>query len=261
MSTGPLPNLVLEGRGSALSRQRLHFFPGCDGCRPFFYVLINKNACSGFKQFFHEHSPHHDCRPGEGAGEYMRRRHAAQWDDERRTGCPTFVIVRDPADRIASCFIDRLVRLGGQGGGRRLARSIELVVGSDVSQMTFRDFVLGYVLAPGPRPLDPHVRPQIDHLPPGPLRLIELSRIDGYFSVIPGFGRLAACLRDHHNSSSSLAAVPGSPTQPVAELHERWLRLKVLPSPDSLLTAELQEQISGHFADDLWLVDRARQEP
>ena len=37
------PSLVLQDCAPDFSRQGLFFFSGCDGCRPFFYLLIKKS--------------------------------------------------------------------------------------------------------------------------------------------------------------------------------------------------------------------------
>jgi len=249
-----MPNFVFQGCDSDFSRQRLFFFPGCDGCCPFFYVLINKNASTGFKSFFRDHSPHLDRRTEEDPGNFMRRCHLADWRDLRRADFPTFVVVRDPSDRIASCFIDRLVRLGGEGGGRGLSHDIIHSLAVAPTEMTFRDFVLNYVLASKPSNLNPHVRPQSHHLPPGPLRLIYLSKLDSYLSALPGFDLLAFFLRDHRNQTSEFVTVHASANQKVAELHELFLTQAVLPAPDSLLSDDLSTEIAKIFAHDAALV-------
>ena len=259
MPANTSPNFVFRGCDSDFSRQRLFFFPGCDGCRPFFYVLINKNACTGFKRFFRDHSPHLNRRTEEGPGDFMRRCHLADYRDLRRADYQTFVVVRDPADRIASCFIDRLVRLGGEGGGSRLSQSIIHSLAVAPAEMTFRDFVLNYVLAAKPSSLDPHVRPQSHHLPPGPLRLIHQSKLDSYLSDLPGFDLLASFLRDHRNRSSRFVTVDASQHQTVAELHELWLQRAVLPSKASLFNADLRNEIARIFAPDAALVALALQ--
>ena len=248
------PNFVFQGCDSDFSRKRLFFFPGCDRCCPFFYVLINKNACTGFKSFFREHSPHLDRRIEEDSGNFMRRCHLADWRDLRRADFPTFVVVRDPSDRIASCFIDRLVRLGGEGGGRGLSQDIFHSLAVAPTEMTFRDFVLNYVLASKPSSLNPHVRPQSHHLPPGSLRLIYLSKLDSYLSALTGFDLLASFLRDHRNRTSEFVTIHASPNQKVAELHELFLTQAVLPSPDSLLSDDLRTEIAKTFAHDAALV-------
>jgi len=189
----------------------------------------------------------------------MRRCHLADYRDLHRTDYPTFVVIRDPSDRIASCFIDRLIRLGGEGGGRGLSRSIVQSLAVAPSEMTFRDFVLNYVLAAKPSSLDPHVRPQSHHLPPGPLRLIHQSKLDSYLSDLPGFDLLASFLRDQHNRSSGFVTVHASQNQTVAELHELWLQHAVLPLKASLLNADLRNEIAKIFAPDAGIVALALQ--
>jgi hypothetical protein len=125
--------------------------------------------------------------------------------------------------------------------------------------MTFRDFVLNYVLAGKPSTLDPHVRPQSHHLPPGPLRLIHQSKLDSYLSDLPGFDLLASFLRDQHNRSSGFVTVHASQNQTVAELHELWLQQAVLPSKASLLNADLRNEIAKIFAPDAGIVALALQ--
>lgn len=63
-----MPNFVFQGCDSDFRRQRLFSFPGCDGCCPFFYVLINKNACTGFNpsQLIAKHE-HYRASPFESA--------------------------------------------------------------------------------------------------------------------------------------------------------------------------------------------------
>jgi len=249
-----MPNFVFQGCDSDFCRQRLFFFLGCDGCCPFFYVLINKNASTGFKRFFCDHSPHLDRRTEEAPGEFMRRCHPADWRDQRRADFPTFVVVRDPSDRIASCFIDRLVPFGGEGGGRGLSQDIIHSLAVAPSEMTFRDFVLNYVLASKPSSLNSHVRPQSHHLPHGPLRLIHLPKLDSYLSALPGFDLLASFLRDHRNRTSGFVTAHASQNQTVAELNELWLQQAVLPSPDSLLSDDLRTEIAKIFSHDAALV-------
>ena len=189
----------------------------------------------------------------------MRRCHPAEWRDLRRADYPTFVVVRDPSDRIASYFIDKLVCLGGEGGGRGLSRDIIHSLAVAPAEMTFREFVLNYVVGSTLSGLNPHLRPQSDHLPPGPLRLIELSKLDSYLSDLPGFDLLASFLRDHRNSTSRFVTVHASPNQKVVGLHELWLRQAVLPSPASLLSADLRNEIARIFAPDAAIVALALQ--
>lgn len=114
----------------------------------------------------------------EGIGQFMRRLHRAEWDDSKRNLYPTFAVMREPADRVASCFVDRIVRLYGQRGGLHLARSVEALLAVALPKMTFRKFVLDYVLATPSAQLDSHIRSQSEHLPPGPLCLIALSSLN-----------------------------------------------------------------------------------
>jgi len=258
IDTNLQPNLALQGCSSSFSRERLHFFSGCNGCRPFFYVLINKNACTGFKRFFAAYSPcRQDRKIDEGVGQFMRRLHRVDWDDPRRNLHPTFAVLREPADRITSCFVDRIVRLFGQKGNVHLARSVEKLLAVALPDVTFRKFVVDYALAGDSPQLDPHIRPQSEHLPPGPLRLVALSSLDSYLANLNGFDLLADILRNRYNGLSQLKRFPSSPDETVFNLYQLWNKKALLPSINSLLTMDLREQIMHGFQSDHALAELA----
>jgi len=165
-------------------RKNLFFLDPGGGRQPFFYVLINKNGCSAFKRLFLELSPVLRTLPAGsakftlGAGDAMRRFHAAEACDPRRDAHATLCVVRDPWARLVSAFTDKLVRLGGKGGAESFARAIYTATGVDAMGLSIRTLVDKYV-RPRITDLDPHLSPQALLVPPGPVALVPLQDLHG----------------------------------------------------------------------------------
>lgn len=165
----------------------------------------------------------------------------------------TFVILRDPFARLASCFLDKIVAKAFPAQQLKQLANMQI----ELDDITFAEFV-NQLADPSTRAGNMHWRPQVDFL--------VYDRYDSYFSF-ENLGAMAAVIEDRAGlkivDARSLTAhgVDRYDLMPESTDHSRTpvkeiARLKqdgVCPHPRSLYTKTIIEQISDFYADDIKL--------
>jgi hypothetical protein len=165
----------------------------------------------------------------------------------------TFVILRDPFARLASCFLDKIV------SHARPARQLKKLVGRDLNldEITFSDFV-NYLDSTSVRSGNMHWRPQTEFL--------VYDRYDDYFAV-EDFATVATAIRDR----AGLELIDARPltahgldryrllspsidhsSTPVREI-VRLMCDGDCPDPRSLFTPPIAELVAHLYANDIRL--------
>jgi hypothetical protein len=165
----------------------------------------------------------------------------------------TFVILRDPFARLASCFLDKIVSQAPSA--RRLPELLQRDL--DLDEITFADFV-NCLDDAAVRGGNMHWRPQTDFL--------VYDRYDDYFAV-EDFAAAAATIRDraglevvdarpltehgldHYRLLSADLDHSRTPAREIARLK----RAGNCPDPRSLFTQPIAESVARLYADDVQL--------
>lgn len=163
----------------------------------------------------------------------------------------TFVILRDPLARLASCFLDRIVSKGVPA--RRLWDLVKPE--HDLDDLTFAEFV-DYLEDPSVRAHNMHWRPQADFL--------VYDRYDDYFAV-ENLGSCAALIAER----AGIEIVDARPLTahgldryrllPASLDHSRIPLRKIArlkqggecPDPRSLYTPAIADAVARLYADDI----------
>lgn len=216
------------------------------------YTFIPKNACSTMRLSL---AIANCCIPNASGFEWIHKNNdtfRADLEDLVRAAY-TFVILRDPFARLASCFLDKIV-----SQGRPALQLRELVERDlDLDEITFADFV-NFLDNAAVREANMHWRPQTDFL--------VYDRYDDYFAV-ENFAAAATAINaragleivdarpltvhglDHYRLSS--AEIDHSRT-PVSEI-ARLKRDGSCPHPLSLFTHRIVELVADLYAEDIQL--------
>jgi hypothetical protein len=216
------------------------------------YSFIPKNACSTMRLSL---AIANGCIADPSRVEWIHENNdtfRAKLDDLVRASY-TFVILRDPFARLASCFLDKIV------SQKRPAQRLRELIGPELNLdiITFADFVQ-CLIHPDVLRANIHWRPQGDFL--------VYDRYDDYFAV-ENFAAVAPVIRDR----AGIKVVDARPLTahgldryrllPSDNDHSRTsvaeiARLKQrgdCPHPRSLYTRSVTETVAHLFADDLQL--------
>ncbi len=230
-------------------RLRAHFTADIAGTTITF-CYVRKNACSAFKRLILDHAGY----DGEWRGSigYLVRNCSARSLAEARSAQWRIFVYRDPFERVASLFRNKLIM---QDGAVDFLRSYSKVTGSDPAEASFSSLVKDYLTG---RRLDPHAHSQASHLLPISYNCV--STPETLFTDMRGiFGDELAhryFARPSNPSSARLFDHPSSDT-PVRLLRERFAASGELPSVEALRTAELETLVRRIYRDD-YLLDPAR---
>jgi hypothetical protein len=216
------------------------------------YTYIPKNACSTMRLSL---AIANGCIADASRIEWIHENNDTFRADLRDLVCAiyTFVVLRDPFARLASCFLDKIV-----SQKRPAQRLRELAMsGLNLDTITFADFV-DFLCEPAVLAGNIHWRPQTDFL--------VYEHYDDYFSV-ENFAAAAAAIRVR----AGLEVVDARPltahgldrycllpaqadhsTTPVQEI-ARLKRHGDCPDPRSLYTPSLVDTVARLYAADLLL--------
>lgn len=175
---------------------------------------------------------------------------------------PLLAVVRDPAERLRSAFIDKFVRPGASElmpAARELIEdcSRERVSASSDNDesLTFRQFV-EYVGHADPDHLDAHWRPQTAFLRGSRVdTLIPLDRLSTHLDgLAASLGRPDVRAQPESVTRKEPVTLEGPADVPASELHARNLR----PPLAQLADADVLRVIQERFAEDAALFARAQ---
>lgn len=216
------------------------------------YTFIPKNACSTMRLSL----AIANCCIADASGfEWIHENNdtfRADLDDLVRAGY-TFVILRDPFARLASCFLDKIV---SQAPSARRLR--ELVEGDlDLDEITFADFI-NFLDDAAVRGGNMHWRPQTDFL--------VYDRYDDYFAV-ENFTVAAKAIKDraglevvdarplteHGLDRYHLLSADLDHSRTPANGIARLQRDGDCPDPRSLFTRPIVDSVARLYADDIRL--------
>jgi hypothetical protein len=240
-------NLRLNRRHQAAAAHALQIY----GSRAI-YTFIPKNACSTMRLSL---AIANCCIVDATDFEWIHDNHEtfrADFGDLGRARY-TFVILRDPFARLASCFLDKIVSQA------RPARQLRELVKPDLDldEISFTDFV-GFLNDAAVREANMHWRPQTDFL--------VYERYDDYFAV-ESFAEAAAAIKDR----AGLEVVDARPLTahgldryrllPADVDHSRTPVREIAglkrqgdcPDPRSLYTPSTIDSVGRLYADDMRL--------
>jgi hypothetical protein len=163
-------------------------------------------------------------------------------------------VYRDPFDRIASLYINKLVQ---RHNGEDLAQNYRELTGQNPQQASFESFITIYAGLENRR-LDPHLKPQRRHLLPIlyehaiPIHDLErrMGTLIGREKAAKYFGRAVNATRNASSYSEELIE-----TQAADDLHTHYHESGILPAKSALLTPALKERIAKIYAEDLIFAD------
>ena len=214
------------------------------------YTFIPKNACSTMRLSL---AVENGCIDGPSGIDWI---HENNWTfraslEDLILACYTFVILRDPFARLASCFLDKIVGRHGP------ARGIRDLVGPDLDldAITFADFVR-FMEDPVIRAGNMHWRPQTDFL--------VYENYDDYFAL-ENFATAGATITartgmeildarsltlhglDRYRLLPREEDHAHTPARVIAELRSRGL----CPDPKSLFTPSIARAAASCFSADI----------
>lgn len=220
------------------------------------YAYIRKNACTAFKNLIiasTEHEPFFDARgnPINFLNEFHREQSFISLEN-----CDYRLFVyRDPTERIASLFTNKLVM---NKDNDDLLDNIRHITERDPWEFSFEDFIDKYIgLGPNSAAFDPHIWSQASHLYPIkythaiPMaylyntlyKIIGESEANRFFAkkVNVSDGEIDALMRETY-------------LFPVGELHREWKKTGRRPSLKSLVSENIHERVKALYADDYRLI-------
>jgi hypothetical protein len=241
------------GRGAALPGHFVFEAAGTTG-----YCYIRKNACSAVRRMILDTSPHAP-RPDEPPIRFLGRCH--RLDPAGVAACARMIfIVRDPLERAASGYLQQVVKRLHEPYPV-LADSIAAVTGRPRDELSFEDFVTGYLGTRDFGRINVHFLPQVDHLAPLLYtHVLQVATLAGDAAEV--FGPAIAG-RYFAQPVNDLAPVSVDPVreawrQPAAALRARFDASGVLPRKADLLAPETAGPLAEIYAADVALLARYR---
>ena len=126
------------------------------------YCYVRKNACSAFKQFIVRTSPFaKHVEDFASPIKFFLEFHSASLADVAAAD-HSILIVREPAERINSAYLNKFVK---KGGHENVAESYRCLAGVDTDKASLLDVINDYLRFPLVD-LDSHFWPQTAHLAP-----------------------------------------------------------------------------------------------
>jgi len=176
---------------------------------------------------------------------------------------PLTVLIRHPAERLVSCYIDKFVNpVAKQRNFEPFVRphiqraQQALGIAPDLQRsLRFSEFVSYVASSPAWR-LDAHWRPQADFLGGRMRDGTTLVRSDnfGYFAEVFGF----ETANSRHNASSGKRFKPGEPvTGEFADMHPSEMDLDAIASYNQFFDADLMDTVNALYLEDKMLFDKA----
>ena len=226
---------------------------GCSAIKRWYIAMVDPGALADPALDVHLHA----------ARSLALSRRPREEADSILNACPLVAVVRDPAERLRSAFIDKIVR---PGPGELIPAATELIAdchrqrgevvarGEDRRTITFRQFV-EYVVHAHPEHLDTHWRAQSEFLRGQRVdTLIPIERLSTTLDAIAArLGRSDVRAAVESVTRKERAAVEGLADLPAGELHARNLRPPLTELADERITS----MIRSRLAEDVDLYARA----
>jgi hypothetical protein len=231
---------------------RTHFSFVVGGDR-FCFAYIRKNACSALKRFVIETSPHRDRRSEHRSDfQFLRKFHAAHLRTPRGP-YKSFFVYRDPFERIASLYLDKLV-LGR--GSADIVRDVAQKSGRDPLSLSFQDFVQEYLSKHYPA-VDVHCLRQVEHLLPIVYdRAIPIADLKASIADLVGHDVAREHFGEAINSNPDRVETGDVSHVTAGELRETYLSAQTLPSYRSLMNESIRLVLDDLYQEDRLLVER-----
>lgn len=245
-----------NNRGASEPGRAVHFLFEVNGVT-YLYAYIRKNGCSAFKAMLYGESEglaqKTDC--GTLNIDNIIAQNGVREFDEVPSGVKPIFVFRDPVKRVCSIFKNKFIALKEE---EDIVKSVAKLLERNVGDVTFRDFVEGYLRNP-PAIIDPHCWTQKSHL--FPITYSYAIDIEFLFSVIRllmGQAVAESYFSKKVNSSScgeSKCKLGYSVADtPLDLLIKNYRRDNVMPTDDLLLTDDLRECIVGLYEEDYKMI-------
>jgi sulfotransferase famil protein len=220
------------------------------------YCYIRKNACSVFTRLILDLAP--GLRPeGEKALRFMTRHHRLDYAGIADCAHVVFVI-RDPFERLVSGFVQQVVNRA-LGPYPELEGSVRALTGKTRAELSFADFVEGYLGSEDFARINVHFTPQVAHL--APIRYTAVLHDRSLAAdAVHVFGPAIAgrYFQKPVNATGQIARHrdPDAAVMPAGELRRRLDATGSLPDRADLLTPPLAAQLARIYAADVALFAR-----
>lgn len=222
----------------------------------FIFCTIPKNAHRTVKRFLLDAaSIHHLDTPDVDLHKLCEReiglvRYPVEMRAELLASLPVFTVLRDPFERIASAFADRVVRPERREPNLPMYEWVHGPgCGYDLG-ISFREFI-GYINVHADDVLDHHWRPQAAFLRGVDVEVLgDISYLHSALSIMARRFDIETPVPEDRPRAAAQAWVGEALTDiPSGELRKRG----ILPPADALYTPELRRAVSGRYASDLRL--------
>ena len=232
------------------SAGRTHFSFTLNGV-DYAFAYIRKNGCSAVTRMIAELSPRaKKIANFPNRYDFLRKHHKTP--PAGRCGEPTFFFVyRDPIERLASLYVNKLVVRSGNAG---VIRDVASKLGGDPYDLTFDDFALAYVCAHHPD-VDKHCLAQSAHLRPvGYAAAIPLSDLRGGAGRLFGAETADRFFSQKHNPNPGNAVLDDARDMPAGRLSEIFRAEGVTPGYRALVGPDTEAAIRNVYADDYAMI-------
>lgn len=227
--------------------------------RSIVYTYIRKNGCSAFKKWLRDSRGYETSKRETSE---MSSHYSVSFGPEAARS-EFLLVLRDPADRIASLFRNKLIQ---RSYAEDILANIETLTGETPDKLTFRSFVERYIgdnispASPSANRLDAHAIPQRLHLWPVEYnKVILLADLSKAAEELFPDAISQKYFRRQRNTSSSNQTDEDSSDICVRELRENFLSTGTMPSQAAFFDSQLQSSIRSIYGCDYDLLKSSLQ--
>lgn len=237
--------------GQAIKPANLHFKLTI-GDKTLLYTYIRKAACSAFKNFFAAQSPFRSSRSDYASDmAFLADHHRVATLEDIGEFDHSIVVIRDPIERMVSCFVNKFVVRKGNGD---IFTSVERTTGRDPSDLSFTQFCTEY-LSQQEQSLDPHCHSYCYQLLPIQYTdAIAIESLNHTMATIVGEALAGEYFEQRHNSIGQKKYDDDVSETSSAVLHETFRAKGFVPSFEALVSTALRARLEGIYRDDYAMI-------